>query len=545
VFRGLLASKGTRPLRVIGALILLFSQASVEPASTAFALSTDAECPDSNFAVLVSSVGANNVGACIGSEYRNSSDGSVVQSTTGGLLATNTHGDWVSFTDGTSTWVQVAGGPVAKLTGGSSSRQPSAFRAVQAQSTPTLPTGAPFGTDQNHPGKFVFVHRHNALNETSRSSDQSPAPVQANLGSGPLLYHGGPVERTNAVNFAIYWQPAGTQMTAEYQPLLNQFFGDINGSNLYGVLTQYSDGGGQILNNSQFGGVWIDTSLFPESPLQDLDIQNEVLRAINTNNWDPAGRNANYFVFTPSGVVSCANGLCSNTNFCSYHSGFIASNNVNTVSVRYADMPFANPSGCGHTNTPNGDAFADTEIDDASHELFEMASDPDGSAWFDSTHAEMADKCQTSYGAALNSSGADVVLNGHSYLVQEEWSNAANGCVLSSNPSPPVAVCTPRPAVSVNAGPGIGGQLLVTVTTQGTGVTLQSLQFAASSNGLIDVLGTLGSPGPLNLPLNPGTTAITFVVHRATAGISTTVPFTVIDSCGAWPTFVGGGAGAF
>jgi hypothetical protein len=34
------------------------------------------------------------------------------------------------------------------------------------------------------------------------------------------------------------------------------------------------------------------------------------------------------------------------------------------------------------------------------------------------------------------------------------------------------------------------------------------------------------------------------VVERVTPGLSTTVPLSVIDSCGEWPTFVGGGADA-
>jgi hypothetical protein len=34
-------------------------------------------------------------------------------------------------------------------------------------------------------------------------------------------------------------------------------------------------------------------------------------------------------------------------------------------------------------------------------------------------------------------------------------------------------------------------------------------------------------------------------VRRATAGQGTTVPLVVTDSCGEWPTLVGGGPGAF
>jgi hypothetical protein len=43
----------------------------------------------------------------------------------------------------------------------------------------------------------------------------------------------------------------------------------------------------------------------------------------------------------------------------------------------------------------------------------------------------------------------------------------------------------------------------------------------------------------------PGTTSFTFVVHHATLGQATTVPLTVVDTCGSWQTFVGGGGNAF
>jgi len=47
-----------------------------------------------------------------------------------------------------------------------------------------------------------------------------------------------------------------------------------------------------------------------------------------------------------------------------------------------------------------------------------------------------------------------------------------------------------------------------------------------------------------NLPA--GSQQATFVVRRSpTNAPSTTVPFTVMDDCGGWKSFVGGGANAF
>jgi hypothetical protein len=57
--------------------------------------------------------------------------------------------------------------------------------------------------------------------------------------------------------------------------------------------------------------------------------------------------------------------------------------------------------------------------------------------------------------------------------------------------------------------------------------------------------GTLYTP-PAELVLASGQlTTYTFHVLRATPGHATTLVFTVVDACGEWPTFVGGGPTAF
>jgi hypothetical protein len=43
----------------------------------------------------------------------------------------------------------------------------------------------------------------------------------------------------------------------------------------------------------------------------------------------------------------------------------------------------------------------------------------------------------------------------------------------------------------------------------------------------------------------PGNVTVAdFTVERVTPGQPTTVPLTVVDGCGEWKTFVGGGSGA-
>ncbi len=85
---------------------------------------------------------------------------------------------------------------------------------------------------------------------------------------------------------------------------------------------------------------------------------------------------------------------------------------------------------------PNGDPEADAEINIASHEHFEIVTDPQpdvNAAWADSDGFEIGDKCAFTYGfVPLDHS--NVVLHGHSYLVQQEWSNVIAGCALSYSP---------------------------------------------------------------------------------------------------------------
>ena len=95
---------------------------------------------------------------------------------------------------------------------------------------------------------------------------------------------------------------------------------------------------------------------------------------------------------------------------------------------------------------------------------------------------------------------------------------------------------------------GTPGTLRVTVTagsaTQGTN-RLQELRFGAGSNAIIDTGTQSISNGNFahSLPTTP--IEFSFLVRRAASGQAVTVPLTVIDSCGAWQTLVGGGTGAF
>jgi hypothetical protein len=129
------------------------------------------------------------------------------------------------------------------------------------------------------------------------------------------------------------------------------------------------------------------------------------------------------------------------------------------------------------------------------------------------------------------------------------------------------SACNPRPPISVQSVPAGNGQLRVTITVSTNGATpvnsLQAIQWGQPANATIqlsgsDVLSSVNGsgtirPGPGSvtvqtgerITLNPGTRTLTLLVTRQTPGQPVNVPFTLFDVCGAWPTFVGGGPGAF
>jgi hypothetical protein len=93
-----------------------------------------------------------------------------------------------------------------------------------------------------------------------------------------------------------------------------------------------------------------------------------------------------------------------------------------------------------------------------------------------------------------------------------------------------------------------GGRLQVTVTAtanpgQATN-TVQSIRFGPSNGAEVEIQGRPASGAAFTIDLPAGATQTTFTVHRTVGGPVQT-PFTVVDGCGEWKTFVGGGPSSF
>jgi Bacterial Ig domain len=127
---------------------------------------------------------------------------------------------------------------------------------------------------------------------------------------------------------------------------------------------------------------------------------------------------------------------------------------------------------------------------------------------------------------------------------------ASDGSATSSPATVTVTVvasdCSPRPRVVPSPAAG-GGKLNVhveaTPLNSQRNNPLQHVIFDKLDNAKVAVNGQAIAEGfDYQAPAN--TIGLDFVVQRVTVGQAATVRFTVVDGCGAWHTFVGGGPGA-
>jgi hypothetical protein len=256
----------------------------------------------------------------------------------------------------------------------------------------------------------------------------------------------------NFTAYLIFWLPQGYVYEPNgddqrFAELIVRYFQDVSGSRFLAITSQYGDASGSPSGYITLGGVATDrVNPYPhagtwQDPLLDSDIQAEVGRAIQANGWTPTP-DSEFFVFTGAGIESCNDsGLCSFPTgsgdfYGGYHKDFLDPQTGQQVVYAYlpdvaTHLPSSGTTLDGNALSPNHDWMADSEISVTSHEQFESITDPYGNAWGDDDGQEIGDKCVRTYGT-VNQDGSSVVLNGDPYIVQEEWSNAAGGCALST-----------------------------------------------------------------------------------------------------------------
>jgi hypothetical protein len=241
---------------------------------------------------------------------------------------------------------------------------------------------------------------------------QDAAPPDAHL-----QFFGGLTLSTVHVS-PIFWNS-----TVQFQSTLTPFYNDVPNSPLYTMLAQYSG----IGHGSGRPGVVASQST---RDIGDADIRREVLFEINRSTVPPPNDPNNYYPvhLAPGMQVTAPDGSRSCVRFCAYHGTFQVSDvNGNLFNINYGVLPDlggACSTGCG------GNTIVNNTTSVASHELVEATTDPAVGlamglgfplAWYDPFYGEIGDICNGQQGTTTG--------NGHSYVIQLEFSNAANDCV--------------------------------------------------------------------------------------------------------------------
>jgi len=233
--------------------------------------------------------------------------------------------------------------------------------------------------------------------------------TRSTTSQGPLLDNGGPVLPASNT-YAIWWGNSAA-WPSDTKAGIDSLFTGLNGTSFLGIGTQYMRGASVT---SSFHTNWTDTSTPPRGAPNTSAIVSEACRAIAVNGAKP-DPNGIYFVYTSNFPHS---------NYCAWHSH----GTCNGVDIKVAYMPnTTGVAGCDLLDVVNLGCNTLSEgtqslANVTSHEFMETITDPDLSAWYDSSGAEIGDKCAWTFSSC-------VTLSNSTWQLQQEWSNATSSCV--------------------------------------------------------------------------------------------------------------------
>jgi len=286
-----------------------------------------------------------------------------------------------------------------------------------------------------------------------------------------------------------------------YESTINQYFTDVAAAsatgvsgiaatdNVYSVATQYTDANNApIQYNETFGGSYADGNPFPTTGachdgvnkycVTNKQLTAQIQKVITANHLPRFSTTTLYFIFTPARVGVCfssgspgKNNPCTTNAFCAYHdasvNGFVYAVEPDAQAIP-GDVK--NPHPCDPGQAPAGNS-ADATLNTISHEQIESITDPFNTGWISGDTAdnnpEIGDLCAYDFGTPLGGTPGteyNQTINGHSYYLQLEYSNAAangaGGCVPYLGG--PVTAADPQNGV----GPLVfgGGEVMTTNT---------------------------------------------------------------------------------
>ena len=267
----------------------------------------------------------------------------------------------------------------------------------------------------------------------------------------------------------VFWLPEGYHFNpdaptdegdAAYQRTIEQFMRDLDGSAYYNIISQYYNGVFGYSPNRLTVYSHVETRPFPpiagglcRSAFPDAELcQSDVESAVQffwekhnlANRFSPlpgGGFSSNVLtdvmlVYTPAEVQVCTEDVlfCSGDYFAGYnHHIKYRSDSGDLIFAPYAVMPMNPLAPSAPSPSPNG-RYVDPVISTSAHEMFEKITDPIGFGWLSTEQSsagagQIGNFCRYLFGPIIDpQTGANMVLNGHPYLVQYMFSNAQGGC---------------------------------------------------------------------------------------------------------------------
>lgn len=289
-----------------------------------------------------------------------------------------------------------------------------------------------------------------------------------------LAYYGGPMLQAPVLH-AVFW---GTQIAPETQSAITSWFGDLAQSTIVPMLGEYDTASpAQFITQMHFAGATMDADAPVQTTISDQDVQVELTRMLDAGTVPQNDGNQLYIMYMPPGAKITTQFGNSCEAFCGYHGSFYR-NGTNAFYAVIPDMTLEPcKTACAYDPTPINDVYLTT-----SHEVTEATTDAavgaistggPSYAWIDPlTGNEIGDIC-----AGLSFTSAAGLMQ------QQEWSNAAQGCV-GATPAAPSAISVAPGAVTVPA----SGTITLQVTA--TGTSAQSL-------------GTFALPAGVTAAINP------------------------------------------
>lgn len=246
-----------------------------------------------------------------------------------------------------------------------------------------------------------------------RAANRIPKAANA---SGGVSFHGGPVQYSPRV-YVVFWGAIWKNHKGDpdgVRKYLLAFLKALDGSQWTSTVTQYYGEYGYIMNDTVFGGAYVDTtSQLPPHPSDQVIAYEASLAAAHFGDYSG---NAGYVVAMPHGHNPAEFGIA----YCTYHTytstpgGLIA-----LTALPY--MPDAGQTcGAGSVNSPGtNDGVTIFE----GHEQAETETDPQPfTGWFGQYQFEIADFCEFT--------DLQNTRFGHrTFPTQPLWSNKDNGCV--------------------------------------------------------------------------------------------------------------------